>query len=348
MDYQNKIQKVRFIDLFSGIGGFHSAITKVLPGSECVLASDIDDKARQTYLNNYDIMPHGDIKDLDIANIPKHDVLCAGFPCQAFSIAQWKKAKGFNDERGMLFFELMKIVRHHKPRMLFLENVANLVRMEKGSVFKCILDELQSQGYSVSWEILSPRQFGIPQNRERVYIVCHLPKENIKEFDFTDLKERKIQCTLQKILEDSDSIPEESWIDATKYTLLDAQHLKTQPKSGLIFRGYINAPLRKKGTKPNTSHLSRVHKQPMRIYSSDGTHPTLSSSETSGRYRIYDEKQKKVRCLTLNECYALMGFDKSFIKHDKKGTAYKQIGNSVCIGVLEAILHEVLKQGILE
>ena len=333
---------MNYIDLFCGIGGFHQAIQNVVPTASCVFASDIDENVRRTYKANYNISPHGDITTIDINTIPSFDLLCGGFPCQAFSIAQWKDKKAFDDPRGTLFFEIIKVIDIHKPKCILLENVANLIRINKGVVLETLLNCLRTRGYKVSYQLLSPHQFDIPQNRERVYIVATTSE---KDFDFTKLSERRATCKLSDIL-DTD-IPDEYYIAPAKYKILEPSQIKKQSKSGLKFCGYLYGELRKVGTKENTEHLSRVHKQLMRIYSSDGTHPTLAASETSGRYHIYEESTGRVRRLTLNECYKLMAYPSTFIKNTNKGIAYKQIGNSVCIRVVEEILKEMVKQEVL-
>jgi len=332
---------VNYIDLFCGIGGFHQAISTVIPNSSCILASDIDDKVRNTYELNYNMKPLGDIKLIDINKIPKFDLLCAGFPCQAFSIAQWKDKKAFNDSRGTLFFEILKIIDVHNPKCILLENVANLIKINKGEVFKTIVNSLENRGYNVSYQLLTPYQFGIPQNRERVYIVATINNK----FDFSKIKIINTSCKIEDII-DTD-VPEDYYLDSSKYILIDSSHIKKQKKSGLKFCGYLKGELRKVGAKENTEHLSRVHKQVMRIYSTDGTHPTLAASETAGRYYIYEEFSKRVRKLTLNECYKLMSYPSTFIKNQNKGIAYKQIGNSVCVRIIEEIIKEIVSQDIL-
>lgn len=336
------INSIKYIDLFCGIGGFHQALTNIIPNSSCVLASDIDEKARNTYETNHKLKPLGDIKKIDIAKIPSFNLICGGFPCQAFSIAQWKDKKAFDDPRGTLFFEILKIIDVHKPKCILLENVSHLTKINKGVVLQTLLNSLKTRGYKVSYQLLSPHQFGIPQNRERVYIVA---TASDKEFNFKTLSNKTSNCKLADIL-DTD-VSEDHYIDPSKYVILDKTQIKTQSKSGLKFCGYLKGELRKVGAKENTEHLSRVHKQLMRIYSSDGTHPTLAASETSGRYHIYDEKTKRVRRLTLNECYKLMSYPSTFTKNTNKGVAYKQIGNSVCVRVIEEIIKEMILQEVM-
>ena len=160
----------KFIDLFAGIGGFHQAMTQL--GGECVFASEIDKFAASVYKNNYGIDPLSDITEVDEKDIPKHDVLCAGFPCQAFSVAG--SQAGFCDEtRGTLFFEIERILKYHHTKYIILENVKNLVRHDKGRTWKVIKEHLHNIGYRLTEEpiILSPHYFGTPQLRERVIIL---------------------------------------------------------------------------------------------------------------------------------------------------------------------------------
>jgi DNA (cytosine-5)-methyltransferase 1 len=329
---------LQFIDLFAGIGGFHQAISRVLPESECVLASDIDGNAQATYTSNYGLAPVGDIRKIPLdETLPSFSLLCAGFPCQAFSAAGKKHA--FDDPRGTLFFDILKLIDKANPKTLMFENVANLVTINKGQVFETILKELTDRGYFVAHCILSPHQFGIPQSRDRVYIVA----SREKQFDFTNLKAAHTQSAISSIL-DSD-VPASAYLDPSKYVLLPDNLVKRQPRTGMKFCGYIRGELRKAGVRENTEHLSRVHKQTARIHSVEGNHPTLSASETSGRYHIYDGKG--VRKLTLSECYRLMDYPPTFVKHPTKGAAYRQIGNSVCVKVIEELIREMVKQDVL-
>jgi DNA (cytosine-5)-methyltransferase 1 len=340
--HKTNIASLKFIDLFCGIGGFHEAAKKVMPSSTCVLASDIDAKARLTYEANHKLKPLGDIKEIKADSLPQFNLICGGFPCQAFSIAQWKDKKAFDDPRGTLFFEILRLIDARSPKCILLENVAHLTKINGGAVLETILNSLKTRGYKVSYQLLSPHQFGIPQNRERVYIVATASE---KEFDFSKLAKRSTTCKLSDILDEN--VSEDYYIDPSKYVILQDAQIKKQAKSGLKFCGYLKGELRKVGARENTEHLSRVHKQLMRIYSSDGNHPTLAASETSGRYHIYEESTKRVRRLTLNECYKLMAYGAEFKKNENKGVAYKQIGNSVCVAVIEAIMREMVRQEVL-
>lgn len=165
-----KGETFQFIDLFCGIGGFHQALTNL--NGECVFACDIDEKCREVYEDNYKLKPSGDITKVDIDKIPGFDVLCGGFPCQPFSKAG--QQKGFKDDRGNLFFTICSIVKKHNPKYLLLENVRNLSSHDDGNTWKVIYEHIDALGYYTYKEptILNVLHFNIPQNRERVIIMC--------------------------------------------------------------------------------------------------------------------------------------------------------------------------------
>lgn len=199
------MEPFRFIDLFCGIGGFHQAMESL--GGECVFASDIDEDCRKTYEANYRIKPVGDITKIDAADIPVHDVLCAGFPCQAFSKAG--NRLGFDDPtKGTLFFDICRILEFHHPKYALLENVRNLASHDKGNTWRVIHDKLVELGYNLLPEpvIFSPHYVGIPQHRERVFIMC-VRKDlgEVPPFVFT--KEQMIPCSIDSILQDDNEIP---------------------------------------------------------------------------------------------------------------------------------------------
>ena len=200
-----KKNKFTFIDLFCGIGGFHQAMESL--GGECVFASDIDADCRKTYENNYGIKPQGDITKIEAKDIPAHDVLCAGFPCQSFSKAG--NRRGFEDEtKGTLFFDVCRILDFHKPKYALLENVRNLASHDHGNTWKVIHDSLEKIGYNMLPEpvIFSPHYIGIPQHRERVYIMC-IRKDvgEIRPFSFD--KSKVQSCSIETILQNDNEIP---------------------------------------------------------------------------------------------------------------------------------------------
>jgi len=322
----------KFIDLFAGIGGFRSGFEKY--NYKCVFTSEIDTHAQEIYNLNYGDKVYSDITQIDENDIPNHDILLAGFPCQPFSIAGEKK--GFNDTRGTLFFDIERILKAKKPKVVVLENVKHFKSHDKGNTIKVVINALQELGYTTNWQVLNAKDFGVPQNRERTIIVGAL---NGIKFDFSKLKIKKTTA-IKDILEESDGC---EYLDESEYTLIP--NPKRQP-SGLIFVGYRNKNIRTKGVKENTKHLSRVHKQPNRIYSSDGTHPTLSSQESAGRYYIYH--QGKVRKLTIKECYRLMGFPDNFKLIGSKTKLYNRIGNSIVIPMVEEIAKQIKEQILIK
>lgn len=318
-----------FIDLFCGIGGIRLGMES--QGFKCVMSSDINIECQKTYKANFNEIPLGDITKIDEKDIPDHDILCAGFPCQPFSISG--KQKGFEDVRGTLFFDICRIIKEKKPKIVFLENVKHLIHHDHGRTLSVILENLNSLGYETSWKILNASDFGVPQNRERIIIIG----SRIGKFDF-----EKINIIPKvKLIDflDTDGIFE--FLDPSEYTLLT--DVKQQPRSGLIFAGYRNKSIRKVGVRLGTEHLSRVHKQPNRIYSVYGVHPTLPSQETSGRYFILT-KDNQVRKLTLNECWAIMGFPKTYKKISAVSEQYKQLGNSVCVPMISEVAKEIKNQ----
>lgn len=217
MSNKNKKTKFKFIDLFSGIGAFHQALESL--GGECVFASDIDKHAIETYFENYNMNSDCNVRDADEKNIPEHDVLCGGFPCQAFSTAGHKK--GFEDTRGTLFFEIARILKYHKTKYIILENVKNLLGHDNGNTWRVIKNTLLELGYILTEEtiVMSPNYLGIPQLRERVFILGihesqlnNINKEliiekngqkylNIKKIDKKDAPETSIYTVLEDLTE---------------------------------------------------------------------------------------------------------------------------------------------------
>lgn len=174
------MRKLRFIDLFAGIGGIRIPFDEL--GYKCVFSSEWDKAACDTYEANFGERPAGDITKIPAQDIPKHDLLLAGFPCQTFSIMG--KRQGFADTRGTMFFEIERILEYHHPTFVFLENVKQLVSHDSGRTFRVILDHLDKLGYKVKWQILNALDFGLPQKRERVIIVGFLHQEDCDKFCF--------------------------------------------------------------------------------------------------------------------------------------------------------------------
>lgn len=322
-----------FVDLFAGVGGIRMGFQNV--GGKCVFSSEWNAAAAETYQRNFGEVPHGDIQKINENDVPDHDVLCAGFPCQPFSISGLQK--GFDDIRGTMFFELCRIVKRKRPRIVFLENVKHLVHHDHGRTLQVILNTLKDLGYNVVWKVLNGVDFGVPQNRERIIIIG----THNRSFNFDALKREPRKMLLECLDKGGDF----EFLDPSEYTLLE--NPRRQEESGLIFAGYRNKSIRKVGVRPGTLHLSRVHKQPNRIYSVLGIHPTLPSQESSGRYFIRLENDQ-VRKLTLQECWRIMGFPENYIKVSAPGEQYRQLGNSVCVPMITAVAAEIKKQLLKE
>jgi len=191
-----KLNGLTFIDLFAGLGGFRLALESC--GAKCIYSSEWDKYAQEVYKMNFKDTPNGDITKVNEKTIPEHDILCAGFPCQAFSVAGFKK--GFDDIRGTLFFDIVRIAKYHKPKVIFCENVKNLVTHDNGKTFKRITEILKKIGYKVYSEVINSKNFGVPQNRERVYIVAFRKNINSSNFIFPIKKDdsKKIVDILEK------------------------------------------------------------------------------------------------------------------------------------------------------
>jgi DNA (cytosine-5)-methyltransferase 1 len=165
---EERSNNLTFVDLFCGIGSFHHSLSSL--GWKCVFACDVDKDCRNTYEKNYGLKPVGDIVNVDVADVPPFDVLCAGFPCQPFSIAGHQQ--GFNDSRGNMFFETMRFVEHHKPPCVILENIVGLEKHDQGKTLKKMIAALEEQSYNVATRVLTCSDYGIPQMRKRLFIVA--------------------------------------------------------------------------------------------------------------------------------------------------------------------------------
>lgn len=326
------IEPIKFIDLFAGIGGFRLGFEQA--GYDCVFSCEINERCRDVYQANFNDMPYFDITTLEPENLPDFEILTAGFPCQPFSICG--KKMGFEDTRGTLFFDICRIIKAKQPKVIVLENVKHLIHHDKGNTLKVILETLEDLGYFISYQLLNAINFGVPQNRERIIIIC----TKSKKFNFSKLSSKPTP----KLKDFLDTNGEFEFVNSDEYTLIDSPKIQD---SGLLFVGYRNKGMWKTGVRPNTEHLSRVHRQPNRIYSIDGVHPTLPSQETSGRFFIYLPEENKVRKMTITECYRIMGFPENFVRHESLAECYKQVGNSVCIPMIQEIAHQIQLQGHL-
>jgi DNA (cytosine-5)-methyltransferase 1 len=292
----------KFIDLFAGIGGIRIPFEEL--GGECVFSSEIDKFARETYHANFGHYPSGDIEEIDPKDIPKHDLLLAGFPCQPFS--QAGLGKGFEDDRGTLFFQIEKILKQHKPKVILLENVKRFKTHDKGNTFRVVKERLNRLGYKVSAEILSGKDFGVPQNRERIYIVG---LKNGKSFSFPKptCKKTSVGAILQKK------------IDFGPYTISDRLwegHQRRKREHAKKGNGFGYSLFNQKSPYTNTIS-ARYYKDGSEI--------------------LIEQRGKNPRKLTPREASRLQGFPENYKIVVSNVQAYKQFGNSVCVPVVRAI-----------
>lgn len=321
----NALQNIKFIDLFAGIGGFHLALSSF--GAQCVFASEIDNHAASVYYNNFNLQPVGDITKISSEEIPAHDILCAGFPCQSFSISG--KQRGFEDLRGTLFFEIVRIAKQHKPQILILENVKNLERHDNGNTYKTITVSLQNLGYNVFSQVLNASDYGLPQNRERIFFVAFRKDLNITNFAFP-VGSQDLVC-LNDILEIK---PKAKIIIRDDIEMSDKQIEEYD-----IFGSQI------KYQKPLQIGIVNKGGQGERIYHRLGHSITLSAQgggvgSKTGLYQI----DGKIRKLSVRECARLQGFPEDFKLTSSECQSQKQFGNSVPVNVLQYIIKQIIER----
>lgn len=310
-----------FIDLFAGIGGFRIGLERL--GGKCVFSSEIDKHAAATYERNFGEKPAGDITKITSEEVPDHDVLCGGFPCQPFSVSG--KQLGFEDARGTLFFEVMRLVDAKRPRAVFLENVANFVRHRNGDTLKRTISMLEDAGYQTKYAVLNASNYGVPQARKRVYIVGVRKDVVSGEFQFPVALDKQVR--LKDIL-----LPNSK----TKDTVIDRDDIQIRGTDiEKAAEGRVNKPIQ----------IGIINKggQGERIYSPEGHGITLSAhgggaAAKTGAYLVGGV----VRRLHPIECRRLMGFPERFRMDPRKGQAYKQFGNAVIASMIEAIGKEML------
>ncbi|MDC4182225.1 DNA (cytosine-5-)-methyltransferase [Mycoplasma bradburyae] len=307
-----KNARYTMIDLFSGIGGTRLGF-QLTNKVKSIFSSEIDKFAIKTYKANFGDQPFGDITKINNKDIPKHDILVAGFPCQAFS--QAGKKLGFNDTRGTLFFEIARILEYRRPKAFLLENVKNLINHDKKKTFQVILKTLNELDYYVVHKVLKARDFGVPQNRERIYIVGFDKKQvhNYQEFTMPQPtnEETKLGDILEKNIND-------------KYTLSDK-----------LWDGH---------KRRKEEHKIKGNGFGYTTYSANDKYTNTLSSRyyKDGSEILIKQKNKNPRKITPREAARLQGFPEEFIIPVSDTQAYKQFGNSVCVRVINAIAKEIL------
>ncbi len=308
-----------FIDLFAGLGGFRIALESL--GAKCVYSNEWDVPVQKVYAENFGETPEGDITKVDENTIPTHDILCAGFPCQAFSISG--KQRGFEDSRGTLFFDVARIVKAKKPKVVFMENVKNFATHDAGKTLEVVKSTMEELGYTFYQKVLNAVDYGVPQKRERIYMVCFRNDLNFKSFHYP--KPFKLTRHVEDYLLEDEEMVKHLYINRPDTYFNDVEDTK-----------YSNKPIR----------LGIVNKggQGERIYSAKGIAITLSAygggvfSKTGG-YLI----NGKTRKLHPRECARIMGYPDSYKICESANQAYKQFGNSVVIDVLQLIAIEIGK-----
>lgn len=309
--------KFKFIDLFSGVGGLRIPFDEL--GGKCVLSSEIDKYAKMTYQSYFNHMPKGDITQIKPCEIEDFDILVGGFPCQPFSLAGHRK--GFTDTRGTLFFEIEKILRCKMPKAFLLENVKGLKGHDKGNTYKVIKESLESMGYFVTEQVLAARDFGLPQNRERVYIVGFLEEEHFKHFKYPD--KLNIETKLGKILEEE--------VD-DKYTISDK-----------LWAGHQRRKI---------EHKKKGNGFGFGLFNHDSEYTNTISARyyKDGSEILIEQKNKNPRKLTPLEAARLQGFPDELVEKARKAGVsdtqlYRQFGNAVPVNVVREVakkMHEVL------
>lgn len=305
-----KEAKFTFIDLFAGIGGMRQAFER--HGGRCVFSSEWDKFAQITYQTNFKEMPYGDITKIPTKEIPAHDILLAGFPCQPFSHAGLKK--GFDDTRGTLFFDVARIIEDKRPSLALLENVKGFKNHDGGRTFKMIVEILDEIGYDVFSQVLNASDFGLPQNRERIYIVC-VNRRKVKKRNFVFPKPTNKKTCVGDVLESS---TDKKYVLSNKLWRGHKRRLREHRAKGNGF-GYSLFT-------PNSTRTSTISAR----YYKDGSEVLIA---TSGNPRK----------ITPREAARLQGFPESFEIPVSDTQAYKQFGNSVAINVVAAIAKEMTK-----
>ena len=319
----------KFIDLFAGIGGFRMAMQNL--GGKCVFTSEWDKEAQKTYRANYGEVPFGDITKQQIKNyIPEEfDLLCAGFPCQAFSIAG--KRGGFDDTRGTLFFDVAEIIKKHQPKAIFLENVKGLRSHDKGKTLETILNVLRNDlGYYVPEpQIVNAKNFGVPQNRERIYIVGFRQDLNISSFEYPKPFENNM--TFENVKEKL--VPPTKYYLSTQYVQTLINHKARHASKGNGF-GYAIIPDNGIANAIVVGGMGRERNLVLDHRITDYT-PTTHIKGTVNR--------EGIRKMTPREWARLQGFPDDYIIPVADASAYKQFGNSVAVPAIQATANKILE-----
>ena len=309
--------KIRYIDLFCGLGAFHTAFN-ASSEFECVLACDINEGVRSIYKENYNLEPKSDIRKIDVDTIPDFEVLCAGFPCQPFSIAG--NGEGFKDaEKGNLFFDILKIIDKKNPPMCILENVKNLKTHDKGNTYKTIETELKTRGYTLTSKVINATEYGSPQARHRIFIVA------TKDKAFVIPSGNKTQIPVAAIIDESVVY---NTVDTEKYDLV-----KKPTKKNVFGKPNVLFDVVSKKTK-------KGGRQGERVYSIESAGVTVCASSggpgaKTGLYKVGET----IRRLTVKETLAMFGFPATYkFPSTSDENALFYLGNSIVVNVVSAFV----------
>ena len=310
-----------FIDLFCGIGGFRLGLER--HGLKCVFSSDINNNSSYTYFKNFNEVNLGNIINIHEKDIPKMDIICGGFPCQSFSKVGLKK--GFNDNRGMLIFEIIRIAKYHQPNILFLENVEYILKINNGNVIKKIVKELENINYRVHYKLLNSSLYGIPQNRKRVYFFC-IRKDLIDKCEFNFPKPTFEKIYLKNIIDNN--INEKS--NKELYIKRRFFYLKTRKNAKYKLYSYkddiskIDNKFKNELKTIRIGHYNLFNGQGSGIFSIKGHSPCILTEKMES-YLI----NGKIRKLSINELKKVMGFPNDFILPNNYNNSVFQLGNAV-------------------
>lgn len=319
-------KKLLMADLFTGIGGIRLGFKKAFKNIDTVFSCEIDKNACLTYQKNFKDNPLGDITEIDEKELPDFNILAAGFPCQAFS--QAGKRKGFDEARGTLFFDVARIIDHKKPEVVFLENVKGLVSHDRGNTFKVIINTLQELGYFVYYQVLNAKDYGLPQKRERIYIVA-FNKEKVKDykgFKFPEKLNKKV--SIERIL---DKNVELKYFVSQQYFNTLLAHKKRHSNKGNGFGFEVISP----DSIANTIVVGGMGRERNLVVD--------KSKPTNKLNKIKKINKKNIRTMTPREWARLQGFPESFKFPVSDTQIYKQLGNSVAVNVIEAVAKEIKK-----
>jgi DNA (cytosine-5)-methyltransferase 1 len=337
----SKREKLKFIDLFAGIGGMRLAFESA--GAECVFTSEWDKFAVQTYVANHGIKHpiFGDIREVDPKSVPNHDVLVAGFPCQPFSLAgvskknSLGKSHGFADEtQGTLFFFIADILRVKMPKAFVLENVKNLISHDRGNTFKVIQRVLvEDLGYKISFKVIDAAKF-VPQHRERIFIVGYKDEEIDFNWEAVKPNSKKVVSKVREILQENLPAPAQ---DSEKYFDKKPNSVSTKYVLSDKLWSYLQAYKEKHRKAGNgfgfgLANLEGVTRTLSARYHKDGSEILIPRAGSSNPRR-----------LTPRECARLMGYPDTFIIPVSDTQAYKQFGNSVAVPVVSAVAKELVR-----